>query len=88
MFHRVQVLYLPPHSSHITQPLDVGVFGPLKTAFQRHAKKYASFTTSALIQKQRFVEIYKIARNEAITKSNFEPAFLVQEYGQLIDKSY
>ena len=24
-------MVLPPHSSHLTQPLDVGVFGPLKT---------------------------------------------------------
>src|SRR5438046_7214084 len=33
--HHIHVLLLPPHTSHITQPLDVGVFGPLKTAMSR-----------------------------------------------------
>ncbi|GKU09088.1 unnamed protein product, partial [Fusarium langsethiae] len=41
--NRVQVIYLPPHSSHITQPFDVAVFGPVKAAFRRHAKRFASF---------------------------------------------
>lgn len=31
MRNKVELLILPPHSSHLTQPLDVGVFGPLKT---------------------------------------------------------
>jgi hypothetical protein len=26
-------LCMPPHSSHLLQPLDVGVFGPLKRAY-------------------------------------------------------
>jgi len=26
----ILLMILPPHSSHLTQPLDVGVFGPLK----------------------------------------------------------
>jgi 4-hydroxybenzoate polyprenyltransferase len=29
LFYRVQVIYLPPHSLHSTQPLDVCVFGPI-----------------------------------------------------------
>lgn len=28
--HRIDLLLLPPHSSHLIQPLDVAVFGPLK----------------------------------------------------------
>jgi hypothetical protein len=30
MNNRIHLMILPPHSSHLTQPLDVGVFGPLK----------------------------------------------------------
>ena len=30
--HDIKVLLLPLHTSHLTQPLDFGVFGPLKTA--------------------------------------------------------
>ncbi|XP_060573021.1 uncharacterized protein LOC132730954 [Ruditapes philippinarum] len=31
---------LPPHTSHITQPLDVGVFGPLKSMYYRECQLY------------------------------------------------
>ena len=30
MDNNIVLMILPPHSSHLTQPLDVGVFGPLK----------------------------------------------------------
>ncbi len=31
----IATLYMPPHSSHFLQPLDVGCFGPLKQAYGR-----------------------------------------------------
>jgi hypothetical protein len=30
--HKIMLLCLIPHTSHLCQPLDVGLFGPLKTA--------------------------------------------------------
>src|SRR5205085_6600715 len=30
MNNKILLMILPPHSSHLTQPLDVGVFGALK----------------------------------------------------------
>ena len=33
-------LYLPPHSSHLTQPLDVGCFSVLKQAYGRQIKTF------------------------------------------------
>ncbi len=32
--HNVTVVTLPPHTTHVTQPLDVAFFRPLKTAFR------------------------------------------------------
>ena len=32
-------LYMPPYSSHILQPLDVGCFGPLKKAYGREIEE-------------------------------------------------
>ena len=32
MDNKIVSLILPPHMSHLTHPLDVGVFGPLKKA--------------------------------------------------------
>jgi len=30
MDHNIKLLILPPYSSHYTQPLDIGIFSPLK----------------------------------------------------------
>lgn len=38
--HRILVMILPPATSHITQPLDLGVFGPLKQGLIETAKQY------------------------------------------------
>ncbi|KAF4332004.1 hypothetical protein FBEOM_14208 [Fusarium beomiforme] len=75
LFHKVQILYLPPHSSHVTQPFDVGVFSPAKSAFKRLAKKYAAFNATGPIHKQRFIEIYKEATDIAITSRNIRAGF-------------
>jgi hypothetical protein len=36
MDHRIALMRLPPHTSHVLQPLDVGLFGPLRTALSKH----------------------------------------------------
>ena len=35
--NNIDVCFLPPHTSHILQPLDIGVFGSYKAAFRRSA---------------------------------------------------
>jgi len=37
--HRINLLLLPPYSSHILQPLDVGVFSPLKHAISAQTSR-------------------------------------------------
>ena len=32
--HNIHLLYLPAHASHVLQPLDQSVFGPLKAAYK------------------------------------------------------
>lgn len=54
--NRVFLEYLPPHSSHLTQPLDVAVFGPVKTYYRQNTKFFASFDTSAPEQKKTLPE--------------------------------
>ena len=36
--HGVEIVTLPPHTSHILQPLDVAVYGPLKKAWHRQVQ--------------------------------------------------
>jgi hypothetical protein len=33
----IDICFLPPHTSHITQPLDIGVFNSYKAAYRRAA---------------------------------------------------
>lgn len=43
--NNVVLLFMPPHSLHILQPLDVGCFGPLKRA---HSKQNESLIRSSV----------------------------------------
>ena len=66
----VWILYLPSHSSGLTQPLDVAVFGPLKVAYCREIQKWAGLAANATISKQRFLAAFKIAHSKATTRKN------------------
>lgn len=67
-------MILPPHCSHILQPLNVGVFAPLKCAL-------ASETNAALrldtrrISRVEWVEIYIRAREKALISSNIRSSW-------------
>ena len=37
--HNIVTLCMPPHSSHLLQPLDVGCFSPLKKAYSRQIEE-------------------------------------------------
>src|SRR5438105_1771584 len=69
MDHNIKLLILPPHSSHFTQPLDIGVFSPLK--------HYLLVEISTIIQielarvfKCEWVKAYYKSRPQAFTVSN------------------
>jgi hypothetical protein len=38
--HNVVLFVLPPYTSHLTQPLDVGAFGPLKSMYSKECQMY------------------------------------------------
>lgn len=73
--HRVQLLFLPSHSSHITQPLDTGVFSPLKEYYRQQLAGFVDFDYTAPYQKQRFLREYKVAAEKAFTKENIRAGF-------------
>jgi len=52
---------LPPHSSHITQPLDVGFYGPLKASWRKAVAKYALDHVGYSVTKYTFAEVFKEA---------------------------
>jgi hypothetical protein len=73
--HNVQLLYLPPHTSHKTQPLDRSVFSPLKNYFRQATKALATFTATAPVNKQRFLACYQKASARGVCPRNLISGF-------------
>lgn len=67
-------LCMPPHSSHILQPLDVGCFGPLKKAYGRQIETRMKAGTT-YISKEDFFEGFLGAYMESMTESNIKGGF-------------
>jgi hypothetical protein len=63
--HKVQFFFLPPDTSHELQPLDVGVFGPLKTLYSNYIEDQAIYDISAPRAKRLFVQAYINASSQA-----------------------
>lgn len=61
---------LPSHTSHKLQPRDVGVFGPLKTAYQEVERLYRGGANT--VGKQHFTLFYSRARETAFTSRNIK----------------
>ena len=45
--HRIQLYCLPPHLTHIVQPLDVGLFSPLQNYYSQRVEDYLRITGEA-----------------------------------------
>ena len=69
--HNIILLLLPPHSSHLLQPLDVGIFGPLKKILSRHLYKLLS-TGIHRLEKYEWTVCYDVARSEALNVNNIK----------------
>lgn len=72
--HNILVLLLPPHSSHLTQPLDVGIFSPLKQRMAEELDRILRYGVPNL-KKFEWANCYRIARPSAMTPSNIESAW-------------
>lgn len=61
-------LYLPPHSTHLLQPLDLGIFGPIKYGYKAKLSKLAHALGTDPVKQQLFLLNYYEARQEKLTK--------------------
>ena len=64
--NKVHMVYMPPHTSHILQPLDLSCFSPLKARYRRLIEDLSTIHDSAPIKKQIFIKCYYEARNERL----------------------
>jgi len=73
--NNVHLLFFPAHTSHILQPLDLGCFSSLKTAYRRLVGTHTALTDTTKIGKARFLEFYtkthKISLREQCIRSGW-----------------
>ncbi len=48
----IHILCLPPHTTHILQPLDIGDYGPVKTTWRKLLRQYRVQTRASEITKE------------------------------------
>jgi hypothetical protein len=58
--HNIVTLYMPPHSSHLLQPLNVALFGPLKRNYGRMIENLMRISLTR-ISKEDFFPAFKNA---------------------------
>ena len=64
-----------PHSSHITQPLDVGFFSPLKRAWKRAVTRYNFDNPGMSVDKTVFAKVFRDAYLDTVKPGNIVNAF-------------
>ena len=72
--HRILIHVLPAHSSHLTQPLDIGLFGPLQRYYGVLIAEWFKGGYPA-ISKADFFPLLKEARNRTYTLKNIQRAW-------------
>ena len=65
--YKILLYCLPPHSSHITQPLDIGFFAPLKGSWRRSVDNYRVSSVGVPITKEVFARVFREAWIDAVS---------------------
>jgi hypothetical protein len=74
MKNNIILMILPPHSSHLTQPLDVGVFGPLKTLMASALEPLVSTELHRML-KAEWLSAFVQAHDSALSIQNIKTGF-------------
>ena len=73
--NNIIIFCLPPHTTHECQPLDVGLFGPLKKYWREECHKFYQGNASLLITKLNFNRVFRTAWMKAVSPSNVSGGF-------------
>jgi hypothetical protein len=73
--HSIITLCMPPHSSHLLQPLDISCFAVLKRFYGQQIEEYMRNGLNH-IDKADFLTAYIMARNESMTTNTVRSGFL------------
>jgi len=72
--NNIELLCFPPHSTHLLQPLDVGLFSPLQKYYGKAADDHIRQTRTGVL-KGTFWRFYAAACRQAYTKQNIKSAW-------------
>ena len=74
---KVILFTLPPHTTHLTQPLDKGCFGPFKVAWHQTCHKFCSQNPGRVVTVYDFSKLLSEAWSESMTVKNITSGFKV-----------
>ena len=66
---------LPPHCTHLAQPLDKGAFSPLKTYWHQECAKFMDNNPGEIVSKRNFSTIFAQAWYRAMTPKTIAASF-------------
>ena len=72
--NKIITLCMPPHTSHLLQPLDVSCFSPLKRAYGREVEELARQSLHH-VDKTDFLTVYTRIRPTVFTQQNIQAGF-------------
>jgi hypothetical protein len=72
--NNIVLLYLPPHTTHRLQPLDVGIFGPLAKYYSELVHEESKWKGEG-VTKREWIQWIQKARVKANTQSNIASAW-------------
>jgi DDE superfamily endonuclease len=71
---KIILLVLPPHTTHLLQPLDVAIFQPLAKYYSSELNTH-THTKHHWLEKEDFIRYYQNARKKALRESNILSAW-------------
>ena len=71
----VKLVYLPAHSSHITQPLDLAVFSPLKNFYGQAVRSLSHRLAGKAWGREQFIDNFLFAWQKAVVRQNVVSGF-------------
>ena len=63
-------VFCMPHTTHITQPLDNGCFGPLKRFWKEECQQYCTKNPGRVITRLQFSQLFSCAWYRGMTMEN------------------
>jgi hypothetical protein len=72
---KIIVFCFPPNTTHLTQPLDKGIFGPLKSHWNEECQRFMSNHPGRIITEYDFMPLFSKAWYKAMSITNILSAF-------------